>query len=107
MMSGLSSVRRAAILLLALAVSASGSQGQTGAKAPMATSDRWDLPGWWPTKGTPATREYVGPAACTRCHSEIAAYQQMTPVFHAACLGRDSRIPSPGHDLKFSDGVYN
>ena len=28
-------------------------------------------------------------------------------MFQAACLGRDSRIPLPGHDLKFSDDVYN
>lgn len=73
----------------------------------MATRDRWDAPGWWPTKGTPSMRDYVGPSACTPCHSEIAASQQKTPMFQAAHLARDSKIPQQGHDLKFSDEVYN
>jgi hypothetical protein len=73
----------------------------------MATPDRWNNPGWWPTKGTPAIEEYVGPGACTRCHSEIAASQRKTPMFQAAQLARDSGGPQPGHDLKFSDETYN
>ena len=73
----------------------------------MATTDRWEAPGWWPTKGAPAKEEYVGPNACTGCHSEIAASQQKTPMFQAAQLARDSSIPEQGHELKFFDEAYS
>ena len=35
----------------------------------MATSDRVQAPGFWPTKGAPPREEYLGAEACTRCHA--------------------------------------
>jgi hypothetical protein len=96
-----------AFFLVVIATLPAVGQDQPGARTSMATSDRWNNPGWWPTKGTPALQEYVGPGACTRCHSEIAASQRTTPMFQAAQLARDSRVPQQGHDLKFSDDAYN
>jgi hypothetical protein len=82
-------------------------QEQSVAKTSMATTERWDAPGWWPTKGTPTKEEYVGPDACASCHAEIVASQQKTPMFQAAQLARNSSIPEQGHDLKFFDDAYS
>jgi len=45
-------------------------------------------------------QEYVGPGACTRCHSEIAASQQKAPMFQAPQVARDSGVPQQVRDLK-------
>ena len=82
-------------------------QEQPVTKTSMATTARWDAPGWWPTKGTPAKEEYVGPNGCESCHSEIAVSQQKTPMFQAAQLARNSSIPEQGHDLQFFDEAYS
>lgn len=37
--------------------------------------ERLRRPGWWPTKGTAARDEYVGPTVCARCHSSIVMTQ--------------------------------
>lgn len=107
MKSGLINFLGTTFFLAVIAASAAGGQDQAVARTSMATPDRWDAPGWWPTKGTPATGEYVGPGSCTGCHSEIAASQTKTPMFQAAQLARDSRVPQQGHDLRFSDDTYN
>ena len=107
MTSGRISFFGTTFFLAVMAASAAIGQDQAGARISMATPDRWNTPGWWPTKGTPVMQEYVGPGACTRCHFEIAASQQKTPMFQAAQLARDSRVPQPGRDLKFSDGAYS
>ena len=36
---------------------------------PMATEDRVQLPGWWPTKGTAHRDEFLGTEACAECHA--------------------------------------
>ena len=77
------------------------------AKFPMATPDRWQLAGWWPTKGTPSLSEYVGPAACTKCHAEIAASQQKTPMFNAARRPSDLPLLQRRGRLSFSDESYD
>ncbi|HMH08786.1 MAG TPA: multiheme c-type cytochrome [Terriglobales bacterium] len=95
------------LLVANLAIGVADSQDDKGARFSMATPDRWKAAGWWPTKGTPSVREYVGPEACTRCHSEIAASQQKTPMFNAARLPSDS-IPLRQHQkMSFSDETYN
>jgi hypothetical protein len=72
----------------------------------MATRDRWDAPGWWPTKGTPSMRDYVGPSACTPCHSEIAASQQRTHAPSGA-LGPRFQDSAAGSRSQVLDEVYN
>ena len=84
-----------------------GGQEAAGAKFPMSTPDRWQAAGWWPTKGTPSLQEYVGPGACTKCHAEIAASQQKTPMFNAARRPSDlPRLQQRGR-LSFSDESYD
>ena len=88
------------------AICAAG-QDAAGAKFPMSTPDRWQAVGWWPTKGTPSFREYVGPAACTKCHAEIAASQQQTPMFNAARRPSDLPHLQQRGKLSFSDESYD
>jgi len=73
----------------------------------MATADRVQLPGWWPTKGTPARNEYVGPAACTKCHAQKAASTQQTPMAHASMLTADSDILRVHSLLNAKIGPYS
>ena len=82
-------------------------QDAAGAKVSMATPDRWQVAGWWPTKGTPSLREYVGPGACTKCHAEIAASQQKTPMFNAARRPSDLPHLQQRGRLSFSDETYD
>src|SRR6476646_665556 len=82
-------------------------QDAPGARFSMATPDRWQAAGWWPTKGTPSLREYVGPGACTKCHAEIAASQQKTPMFNAARRPSDLPHLQQRGQLSFSDESYD
>jgi hypothetical protein len=56
----------------------------------MATEDRVQLPGWWPTKGAASRNEFLGPDACAACHASKARTQQQTPMAHAALHPTDS-----------------
>jgi hypothetical protein len=73
----------------------------------MATPERWKGAAWWPTKGDPSFREYAGQSACTRCHAEIAASQQKTPMFGAARRPMDSKFLHAHQELPFSDETYS
>src|ERR1700722_2033254 len=50
----------------------------------MATEDRLQRPGWWPTKGAPPREEFLGPSACEPCHASKAQTQKLTPMANAA-----------------------
>ena len=56
----------------------------------MATSDRIQLPGWWPTKGSAARSEFVGPETCAKCHASKARTQKQTPMANASRHALDS-----------------
>ena len=94
------------LFVAALALCLARSQDDKGAKFSMATPERWKGATWWPTKGEPSFREYVGPSACTRCHAEIAATQQKTPMFNAARRPLDSKFLHAHPELAFSDETY-
>ena len=94
-------------LFVAGAAMCAAGQDAAGAKVSLATPDRWQAAGWWPTKGTPSLREYVGPGACTKCHAEIAASQQKTPMFNAARRPSDLPHLQQRGRLLFSDETYD
>jgi Cytochrome c554 and c-prime len=73
-----------------------------------ATEIRLMDPGWWPTKGTAAREEYAGPAACTRCHADIASTQTNTLMAHALTAASSTAFPylSKGA-IRFAIGSYN
>jgi hypothetical protein len=57
----------------------------------MATADRLLQPGFWPTKPAPRS-EYVGTAACARCHPGPAAAQAKTSMARTLSRAADSGV---------------
>jgi len=72
----------------------------------MPTEQRVQSTGWWPTQSTPARGEYVGPAACARCHPSEAAVQETTPMARACVRAADSKILKTHERLSFRLGQY-
>ena len=70
----------------------SRSKGPATMAQQLSTHERLQKPGWWPTKGTPPREEYVGTAACAKCHSAIAATQQQSAMALTATRAHDSDI---------------
>ena len=64
----------------------------------MATADRVQGPGWWPTKGTPPLQDYVGAAACARCHAAQAP-QARTSMARTLSLAAESVVLGEHTDL--------
>ena len=56
----------------------------------LATDDRLQYPGWWPTKGMAARSDYVGPTACAGCHAAKGATQKDTPMARASARAANS-----------------
>jgi Cytochrome c554 and c-prime len=73
---------------------------------PMATNDRVQLPGWWPTKGTASRNEFVGRDACAQCHVEKARTQARTPMANASTRAADSEALHSHEQLTFSLAPY-
>ena len=73
----------------------------------MATAERVEAPGWWPTKGTAARQEYAGPDACAACHTSRAASQQLTAMAGTARRADDSRILSGSTPLSVRLGGFS
>lgn len=77
------------LALLEKSLSAHPAQQQQ-VETPMATEERLEAPGWWPTKRTASLDDFVGTKECARCHPKIVATQIETPMAHAASLAADS-----------------
>jgi hypothetical protein len=73
----------------------------------MATADRIQGPGWWPTKGTPPRSDYVGAAACARCHKPHAATQPATSMARTAARAELSEVFREHPALSFRLGRYS
>jgi Cytochrome c554 and c-prime len=100
--------RRAASPGLAL-VLAAGATIAVSLQAQMATADRIQDPGWWPTKGTPARAEYAGTFACNECHASHVAVQTTTSMARtltaaatSETLGAHSRLSTTAGRYTFS-----
>jgi len=63
---------------------------QQQVETPMATDERLEAPGWWPTKQSASLDDFVGTKECARCHPKIVATQLDTPMARAASLAADS-----------------
>lgn len=70
------------------------------------TAERVKQKGWWPTKGDAPLIEYVGPAVCARCHSDVAASQKNTRMARTARPAADSELLQSHDGLNFSQGPY-
>lgn len=76
------------------------------AETPMATDERLEAPGWWPTKQTASLGDFVGTKECARCHAKIAATQTETPMARAASLAVDSTALREQEGVSHQAGPY-
>lgn len=58
----------------------------------MATDERVQATGWWPTKRSAERADFVGSEACGRCHAKKTVSQLTTPMAHASSPAADSAI---------------
>lgn len=72
----------------------------------MATDERLEMPGWWPTKQSASLEDFVGTKECARCHAKIAATQLETPMARAASLPADSTALREHERLLHQAGPY-
>lgn len=72
----------------------------------MATDERLEVPGWWPTKQTASLGDFVGTKECARCHPKIAATQIETPMARAASLPSESTALREHERLSQQTGPY-
>jgi hypothetical protein len=72
----------------------------------LATPDRVQGPGWWPTKGAAPRGDYVGPEACAGCHPNQAATQPSTSMARTAIRADRSDVLN-ANGLTFSSGSYS
>ena len=70
------------------------------------TAERLKKPGWWPTKGDAPRDEYVGSAACARCHADVAAAQKTTLMARTAMPAVDSELLRSHQKAELSQGPY-
>lgn len=77
---------------------------QQQAETPMATEERLETPGWWPTKQTASLDDFVGTKECARCHAKIVATQLETPMARAASLPADSTALREHERLSYQAG---
>ncbi len=71
----------------------------------LATEDRLQKPTWWPTKGSFRRGDFVGDAACVRCHAEIVAVQKSTAMAQTAVRAEDSELLAK-YPLNYKLGSY-
>jgi len=72
----------------------------------MATDERVEGPGWWPTKGSASRQDFVGRAECARCHARKAATQLTTPMAHASAPAGSSEILRDADPISLQLGPY-
>lgn len=93
---------RAAVLAFLLAAAPALPAGAQS----MATADRLQGPGWWPTKGAASRTDYVGAAACARCHRGHAATQPATSMARTEVRAELSDVFRDRPSLEFQLGPY-
>ena len=71
----------------------------------MATADRVDAAGWWPTKAA-SPRDHVGPARCAECHA-LRGRQQTTAMANTAHRAADAEVLRSHDRLTFAAGSYS
>jgi hypothetical protein len=83
-----------------------GANSPRGSKVSLSTEEHIDAPGWWPTKGSAARKDFVGTAECAKCHEQIAAAQLATPMALASAPAVDSEILRAHNDLSAKLAAY-
>jgi hypothetical protein len=73
----------------------------------MATDERLEAPGWWPTKHTAPREDYTGPAECARCHAKKSEPQFTTPMAQASTPAANSKILRGHAHIAVRRGPYS
>jgi Cytochrome c554 and c-prime len=87
--------------------SSANSSSASATNVSLATEDHVTSPGWWPTKSAASLDKFVGTAECAKCHTQIAATQQTTPMAHAATPAANSEILQSHADLTEQRAAYH
>jgi hypothetical protein len=74
--------------------------------AQMATTERLEGSGWWPTKRV-LREEHVGPSVCAACHPRQAATQPKTSMARTGQRAAESDILRAHESLAFRSGAYS
>ena len=74
--------------------------------AQMATTERLQAPGFWPTKGSPARSEFLGSAACAVCHAARVTSQATTAMARTASAAAQSEVLRARPHLRLQMGPY-
>ncbi len=104
---------RAAILLIFLVVSGPGpsnvraQQSVPSGISLLTTLRVRDSAGWWPTKSIDTKDQFVGTAACVRCHAAKAASFDRAAMAHAAARSDDSELARRHDALELQVGPYH
>src|SRR4051812_47200037 len=73
----------------------------------LATADRIQGPGWWPTKPTARRSDFVGASACAPCHPAQSASQPTTAMARTAMRAHDSIVLREHPRLTTTVGSYS
>jgi hypothetical protein len=96
------------VLLLGLTCCVFATSGaKNGNQGSTATEIRLMDPGWWPTKATSPRDQYVGSAACGRCHKDIIESQSSTPMARALRPATGDAMRFIRTPMHFRTGVYD
>jgi Cytochrome c554 and c-prime len=95
------------LLLCCFALSALCSVPSADNGTQVLTSDRVAAEDWWPTKGAAPRNQYVGTAACARCHAEKVKTQSATPMALTQMRATTSQELHSSPEFSFQQGSYN
>jgi hypothetical protein len=95
-----------ALMAAFLVPSAAYAQSPATIADQFSTAERVKQKGWWPTKGDAPRDEYVGPATCARCHSDVSASQKHTQMARTSLAPADSEMLRSHDKAAFSQGPY-
>jgi Cytochrome c3 len=75
-------------------------------ETPMATAERLETAGWWPTKHSFPRQDFVGTAECARCHAKRTITQLTTPMAHASAPASSSSVLSEHQRISRKVGAF-
>ena len=99
--------RSTSVVPLALTCIAVGMRAAGLFGGQMATADRLQGPGWWPTKATASRKDFVGAKTCAQCHAAQSATQPTTAMARTAMRAHDSTVLREHSRLATTEGSYS